>query len=123
MSTLQPPMTELDAALEEKRIELADLIDRHTHEDGTCATGVDALFMSRYSQSSDFSPSLPQPALCILAQGRKEVRLADEYFAYDPLNYLWCRCRCRSVAGWWKSPRNTRYWRCAWILIRWTSPP
>ena len=88
MSTLQPPMTELDAALEEKRIELADLIDRHTHEDGTCATGVDALFMSRYSQSSDFSPSLPQPALCILAQGRKEVRLADEYFAYDPLNYL-----------------------------------
>ncbi len=23
-----------------------------------------------------------------MAQGRKEVRLADEYFAYDPLNYL-----------------------------------
>ena len=44
--------------------------------------------MSRYSYSSDFSPSLPQPALCILAQGRKEVRLGDEYFAYDPLNYL-----------------------------------
>ena len=78
MSTLQPPMAALDAALEEKRVELADLIYRHTREDGTCATGVDALFMSRYSESSDFSPSLPQPALCILAQGRKEVRLADE---------------------------------------------
>ena len=88
MSTLQPPMAALDAALEEKRVELADLIYRHTREDGTCATGVDALFMSRYSESSDFSPSLPQPALCILAQGRKEVRLADEYFAYDPLHYL-----------------------------------
>ena len=44
--------------------------------------------MSRYSLPSDFSPSLPKPALCVMAQGNKEVRLGDEYFAYDPLNYL-----------------------------------
>jgi hypothetical protein len=31
---------------------------------------------------------LAEPALCILASGSKEVRLADEIFAYDPLNYL-----------------------------------
>jgi len=88
MSLLEPPQATLDAALEEKRVELADLIYRHTREDGTVQSAVGALFMSRYSYSSDFSPSLPQPALCILAQGRKEVRLGDEYFAYDPLNYL-----------------------------------
>ena len=88
MSVLESPLRALDPALEKQRVELADLIDRHTCQDGTSATGVDALFVSRYSESSDFAPSLPQPALCILAQGRKEVRLADEQFAYDPLNYL-----------------------------------
>lgn len=81
-----PPM--LLPELEKQRQELAGIISRNTREDGTCATRIDALFLSRYSASTDFSPSLPQPALCILAQGRKEVRLADEHFAYDPLNYL-----------------------------------
>ena len=88
MSVLESPLSTLDPALEKQRVELAELIYRHTRKDGTSATGVDALFVSRYSESSDFAPSLPQPALCILAQGRKEVRLADEQFAYDPLNYL-----------------------------------
>ena len=88
MSLLEPPRPALDPAFETQRVELADLIYRHTGQDGTCTTAVEALFVSRYSESSDFAPSLPQPALCILAQGRKEVRLADEDFAYDPLNYL-----------------------------------
>jgi AraC-like DNA-binding protein len=44
--------------------------------------------MSRHTKSHDFAPVLAQPALCIMAQGRKEVRLADEFFNYDPLNYL-----------------------------------
>lgn len=88
MSLLEPSRPVLDPALEKQRVELADLIYRHANQDGTFTTGIEALFVSRYSQPSDFSPSLPQPALCILAQGRKEVRLADEQFAYDPLNYL-----------------------------------
>jgi len=78
----------LDPALEKQRAELAELIYRHADQDGTFDTPIEALFVSRYSQSSDFSPSLAQPALCILAQGRKEVLLADEQFAYDPLSYL-----------------------------------
>ena len=88
MSLLEPPRPALDPAFETQRVELADLIFRHAPQDGSFTTGVEALFVSRYSQPSDFSPSLPKPALCIMAQGRKEVRLADEYFAYDPLNYL-----------------------------------
>ena len=88
MSLPEPARPALDPELEARRVELADLIYRHTGKDGTCATGVESLFVSRYSESNDFAPSLPQPALCVLAQGRKEVRLADEDFAYDPLNYL-----------------------------------
>ncbi|MFK7608407.1 MULTISPECIES: AraC family transcriptional regulator [unclassified Pseudomonas] len=88
MSLLERPHSALDPALEKQRVELADLIHRHTAQDGSFATDVDALFVSRYSAASDFAPSLPKPALCIMAQGRKEVRLADEHFAYDPLNYL-----------------------------------
>ncbi|MBO6276536.1 MAG: AraC family transcriptional regulator, partial [Pseudomonas sp.] len=88
MSLLEPPRPALEPALEKQRVELADLIFRHAPQDGSFTTGVDALFVSRHSHPSDFAPSLPKPALCIMAQGRKEVRLADEYFAYDPLNYL-----------------------------------
>ena len=82
---LQAP---LDADMEKQRAELADIIRRVTTDDGNYATAVDSLFMSRYSKSHDFASVLAQPALCIMAQGRKEVRLSDEIFNYDPLNYL-----------------------------------
>lgn len=57
MSVLESPLSTLDPALEKQRVELAELIYRHTRKDGTSATGVDALFVSRYSESSDFAPS------------------------------------------------------------------
>ncbi|WP_148057527.1 AraC family transcriptional regulator, partial [Pseudomonas brassicacearum] len=61
---------------------------RNPTDDGSYETAIGSLFMSRHTKSHDFAPVLAQPALCIMAQGRKEVRLADEYFNYDPLNYL-----------------------------------
>ena len=88
MSSLDHFQAPLDAEMERQRAELAAIIRRNTMEDGTYATAVGSLFMSRHSQSHEFAPVLAQPALCIMAQGRKEVRLADEYFNYDPLNYL-----------------------------------
>jgi len=88
MSLSESPRPALDSALEKQRVELADLIGRHTPQDGSYETRIQAFFLSRYSQPSGFSPSLPKPALCVMAQGNKEVRLGDEYFAYDPLNYL-----------------------------------
>ncbi|MDI2591664.1 AraC family transcriptional regulator [Pseudomonas sp. N3-W] len=88
MSSLDHFQAPLDADMERQRVELADIIRRNTQEDGTYATAVGSLCMSRHSQSHDFAPVLAQPALCIMAQGRKEVRLVDEYFNYDPLNYL-----------------------------------
>ncbi|CAH0232257.1 AraC-like DNA-binding protein [Pseudomonas frederiksbergensis] len=88
MSSLDHFQAPLPADMEKQRAELADLIRRNTLDDGSYATAVGSLFMSRHSKSHDFAPGLAQPALCIMAQGRKEVRLADEHFNYDPLNYL-----------------------------------
>ena len=88
MSSLDHFEAPLDADMEKQRAELAAIIRRNTLDDGTYATAVGSLFMSRHSKSHDFAPVLAQPALCIMAQGRKEVRLVDEFFNYDPLNYL-----------------------------------
>lgn len=88
MPSLDSKHAPLDANMEKQRVELAAIIRRNTSEDGSYATTIGSLFLSRHSQSHDFAPVLAQPALCIMAQGRKEVRLADEVFNYDPLNYL-----------------------------------
>lgn len=88
MSSLQNLQAPLDPEMERQRVELAAIIDRNTAEDGSYATAIDSLFVSRHSSSHQFAPVLAQPALCIMAQGRKEVRLADETYNYDPLNYL-----------------------------------
>ncbi len=58
MSLLEPPRPALDPALETQRVELADLIYRHACEDGTFTTPVEALFVSRYSQPSDFAQAI-----------------------------------------------------------------
>ncbi|MGF6151770.1 AraC family transcriptional regulator N-terminal domain-containing protein [Pseudomonas fluorescens] len=88
MSSLDSTHAPLDANMEKQRVELSAIIRRNTCEDGSYATAIGSLFLSRHSQSHDFAPVLAQPALCIMAQGRKEVRLADDVFNYDPLNYL-----------------------------------
>ena len=88
MSSLDHFQAPLDADMEKQRAELAAIIHRNTTEDGTYETAVAPLFLGKHCKSHDFAPVLAQPALCIMAQRRKEVRLADEFFNYDPLNYL-----------------------------------
>ena len=88
MSSLEYPLPPLAPDMEKQRAELAGIIRRNTCEDGSYATAIHSLFVSRHSRSHQFASVLAQPALCIMAQGRKEVRLADETFNYDPLNYL-----------------------------------
>lgn len=88
MTSFDRFQAEPSADMEKQRAELAAIIRRNTTDDGSYQTAVGSLFMSRHTRSHDFAPVLAQPALCIMAQGRKEVRLADEFFNYDPLNYL-----------------------------------
>ncbi|AZC20346.1 MULTISPECIES: AraC family transcriptional regulator [Pseudomonas] len=88
MSSQENLPAPLAPEMERQRAELAAIIDRHTVVDGSHATAIDSLFVSRHSHTHQFAPVLAQPALCIMAQGRKEVQLADETYNYDPLNYL-----------------------------------
>lgn len=68
--------------------ELVDRIARLTHGDGVHPTGVGALQLIRMSAPTECSPSVYEPRLCIVAQGRKVVTLSDRTYHYDPLNYL-----------------------------------
>lgn len=87
MSAPEPTPPLLDPALELLRQELAGLVVRHCPS-GTGPSAIADLHLSRYEQSTRSMPTLAQPALCILAQGRKEICLGDETYVYDPLHYM-----------------------------------
>ena len=82
------PMHELSTQMEQQRAELAELIRRHAPTDGSFQTLIKPLFMVRHDRPVQSVPGVVQPALCIMAQGRKDVTLGGELFTYDPLNYL-----------------------------------
>lgn len=74
--------------MEKQRGELVSIIKRFAPEDGVFTTTIPQLHMVYHDRPVDSFPSLVQPALCILAQGSKQVQLGDEHYTYDPLNYL-----------------------------------
>ena len=84
----EPARQPVTADMEKQRSELADLICRYAPSEGAFQTAIAPLHMVRYERPSESLPSLSQPALCIFAHGSKEVRLGDETYTYDPLNYL-----------------------------------
>src|SRR5215467_3313856 len=67
-----------------RQSELASLIGRNVEVDGMHATTIPRLFLMRASQLTEPLPSVYEPALCIVAQGRKRVMLADEVYFYGP---------------------------------------
>src|SRR5215510_5562178 len=67
-----------------RRSELADLIGRNIAADGMQATTIPRLFLMRASQLTEPLPTVYEPALCIVAQGRKQVVLAEEVYFYGP---------------------------------------
>lgn len=72
----------------ERSDELAGLIARFALEDGMHATAVPRLDLIRASRPSAPLHVVHQPALCIVAQGRKQVILGDEVHEYDRAKYL-----------------------------------
>jgi AraC-like DNA-binding protein len=88
MSQFQQFNEPVSEDLEKQRAELADLIRRFAPREGAFQTAISPLHMVRYENPSQSLPSLTQPALCIFAHGSKEVRLGEETYTYDPLNYL-----------------------------------
>ncbi|MBR0645905.1 AraC family transcriptional regulator [Plastoroseomonas hellenica] len=67
---------------------LAGLIDRFTGEDGIHETAIPNLALVRCSRPTVPLHGLHKPALCIIAQGRKQVILGDAIHHYDSARYL-----------------------------------
>ncbi|HEV2512831.1 AraC family transcriptional regulator [Bosea sp. (in: a-proteobacteria)] len=68
--------------------ELATLIARFAPTDGVHETAVPRLKVVRLSQPSEPMHGLHEPALCIIAQGAKQVILGDRIYRYDAAHCL-----------------------------------
>jgi AraC-like DNA-binding protein len=79
------PLTERRAAL---CAELARLIEQRTGADGGHETRITALTFWRFSQPTELTPGMQQPAVYVVVQGRKHVELGGETYVYDPSQYL-----------------------------------
>jgi hypothetical protein len=77
-----------DAEIAKRRTGLASIIQRFAPEYGVFETAVPPLHFIRSDAATDAIHTIHKPGLCIVVQGRKEVRLRDESYVYDPLNYL-----------------------------------
>jgi AraC-like DNA-binding protein len=69
---------------------LAGLIERSSDHlgDGMHATAIPNVFLIRSSQPTEPLHGLQQPAVCIVAQGRKQVMAGRAMLVYDPAHYL-----------------------------------
>jgi AraC-like DNA-binding protein len=68
--------------------ELAHHIERNATTDGEHATAIPRLFLHRSSAVSEPLHMVYQPAVCLVAQGRKQGISGDRVYVYDALKYL-----------------------------------
>lgn len=68
--------------------DLAELIERYADGDGVHETALPRVALIRSSSPTEPLHALHQPALCIVAQGRKQVMLGAEIFLYDAAEFL-----------------------------------
>jgi AraC-like DNA-binding protein len=71
-----------------KLTELARCVERLTGRDGVRPTAITPLSLYRVSAPTEPAQAVYEPALCVVAQGRKRVMLADETYHYDPAHFL-----------------------------------
>lgn len=79
------PFAERRAAL---CAELARLLERRTGSDGGHETAIPELALWRFSQPTELTPNIQQPAIYVVVQGRKHVEFGGETYVYDPSQYL-----------------------------------
>jgi hypothetical protein len=66
----------------------ASAVERQTVADGAYETAVPALRLSRFSAPSELTALVYEPSLCVVAQGAKDVLLADETYRLDLAHFL-----------------------------------
>jgi hypothetical protein len=67
---------------------LAILIDQFAERDGVHPTPVPRLHLIRSSYPTEPIHAVHQPAVCFVAQGRKQVMVGPSVYAYDHAKYL-----------------------------------
>lgn len=77
-----------DNIITDQQKELATYIEKFSEGDGIHPTGIESLHLIRASQTSEPIHSIHEPAICIVAQGKKVVRLAQDSYHYDTAQYL-----------------------------------
>jgi AraC-like DNA-binding protein len=75
-------------AIADRHQELSARVARLTPFDGVHQSALPWLALIRNSVPTVCMPTVYQPCLAIVVQGRKRVQLNDEVFHYDALNYL-----------------------------------
>lgn len=78
----------IDNSIMKKQTELAKHIQGFCCEDGTHSTAIPSLHFIRASHRNEPIHSIHEPALCIVAQGKKIVMLAQDSYTYDSAHYL-----------------------------------
>ena len=73
--------------MQASREELIERIARAVLEDGTVEP-LEGLQLRRASSTTEVGHSISFPALCVVAQGSKEILLGEDRYRYDPAHYL-----------------------------------
>lgn len=81
-------MTTQQLALQSALSELADRIARSTGKDGIQPTAIANLTLARVSIPNESMPTVYEPCVCVMAQGRKRMLLGEEVYVYDPATYV-----------------------------------
>src|SRR5512141_865570 len=67
---------------------LAEIVERFTGRDGAHRTAIPSVTLSRRSHPTEPAYGVDRPALCIVAQGSKDVMFGGTMYRYDPDHYL-----------------------------------
>lgn len=87
MSTNRPVHDDADA-LTALRGTLAERVGRWAREEGLQDTGLPGVALIRSDEPTHCTPSVYEPSLAFIVQGRKTVQLGDKEINYCPLTYL-----------------------------------
>ena len=88
MDLMNRPRSEREVhAAQVGREELVERVARAVREDGTVEPP-GGLRLRRASSPMELGHGVSFPALCVVAQGSKEILLGDKRYRYDPAHYL-----------------------------------
>src|SRR5919205_2418623 len=88
MDLMTRPQSERTAhRMQASREELIERIARAVSEDGTVEP-LEGVQLRRASSTTEIGHSVSFPALCVVAQGSKEILLGEDRYRYDPAHYL-----------------------------------